>query len=156
MFDTAVLVLGALLIGEALASGLARRSFLSFTAVFVVAGFLLGPGALDVLHFGAESAFVHDLAIVALVVILFRDGLEVEGEMLQSAWRLPLRKLVLAMPLTAVIVAVATHLLTGLDWTASFLLGALLSPTDPVLSSSVVTNPRCRGSYASPSSSSPA
>ena len=31
---------------------------------------------------------------------------------------------------------------TGLSWTESFLLGALLSPTDPVLSSSVVTNPR--------------
>jgi sodium/hydrogen antiporter len=142
VFDTAVLVFGALLMGGALASGLVHRSFLSLTAAFVVVGFLLGPGALDVLHFRAESAFVHDLAIVALVVILFRDGLEVEGEMLQRAWRLPLRKLILAMPLTAVIVAVATHLLTGLGWTASFLLGSLLSPTDPVLSSSVVTNPR--------------
>jgi NhaP-type Na+/H+ or K+/H+ antiporter len=37
---------------------------------------------------------------------------------------------------------VAAHALTGLTWTESFLLGALLSPTDPVLSSSVVTNPR--------------
>ena len=83
-----------------------------------------------------------DLAIVALIVILFRDGLEVEAEMLQSHWRLPLRKLVLAMPLTAVIVAVGAHTLTSLTWTESFLLGALLSPTDPVLSSSVVTNPR--------------
>ena len=36
----------------------------------------------------------------------------------------------------------ATHWLTGLGWTESFLVGALLSPTDPVLSSSVVTNPR--------------
>jgi NhaP-type Na+/H+ or K+/H+ antiporter len=31
---------------------------------------------------------------------------------------------------------------TNLTWTESFLVGALLSPTDPVLSSSVVTNPR--------------
>jgi NhaP-type Na+/H+ or K+/H+ antiporter len=62
--------------------------------------------------------------------------------MLQAHWRLPLRKLVLAMPLTAGIVAVATRVLTGLSWTQSLLLGALLSPTDPVLSSSVVTNPR--------------
>jgi NhaP-type Na+/H+ or K+/H+ antiporter len=46
------------------------------------------------------------------------------------------------MPLTAVIVAAATKLLVGLDWTAALLVGALLSPTDPVLSSSVVTNPR--------------
>jgi NhaP-type Na+/H+ or K+/H+ antiporter len=74
-------------------------------------------------------------------VILFRDGLEVDREML-PAWRLPMRKLVLAMPITAGIVALATHVLTNLDWTQSFLVGALLSPTDPVLSSSVVTNPR--------------
>jgi NhaP-type Na+/H+ or K+/H+ antiporter len=46
------------------------------------------------------------------------------------------------MPITAAIVALAAHVLTGLSWTESFLLGALLSPTDPVLSSSVVTNPR--------------
>jgi sodium/hydrogen antiporter len=30
----------------------------------------------------------------------------------------------------------------GLSWTESFLLGALLAPTDPVLTSSIVTNPR--------------
>ena len=79
---------------------------------------------------------------MALVLILFRDGLEVEAEMLQSAWRLPFRKLVLAMPLTCVLVAVLTKLVTDLSWTESFLVGALLSPTDPVLSSGVVTNPR--------------
>jgi NhaP-type Na+/H+ or K+/H+ antiporter len=39
-------------------------------------------------------------------------------------------------------VAVATHTLTDLDWIESFLVGALLSPTDPVLSSAIVTNPR--------------
>ena len=46
------------------------------------------------------------------------------------------------MPLTAVVVAIATKLLIGLSWTEAFLVGALLSPTDPVLSSNVVTNPR--------------
>ena len=141
-FDVATLILGGLLMAGALASGLVKRSFLSLTAAFVIAGFLLGDGGLGVLEFDPRSGFVHDLAIVALIVILFRDGLEVEAEMLQSAWRLPLRKLVVAMPLTCVIVAVATHVLTNLGWAECFLLGALLSPTDPVLSSSVVTNPR--------------
>jgi NhaP-type Na+/H+ or K+/H+ antiporter len=141
-FDDAALVFGALLVVGALASGLAKRSFLSLTAVFVLAGFLLGRGGLDVLHFRPGAGFVQQLAVVALIVILFRDGLEVEAEMLQTAWRLPLRKLVVAMPLTAVVVALAAHLVVGLGWTAAFLVGSLLSPTDPVLSSSVVTNPR--------------
>jgi NhaP-type Na+/H+ or K+/H+ antiporter len=141
-FETVTLVLGGLLIVGALGSGLAHRSFLSMTAVFVVAGFVLGQSGLDVLDFDPESAFVEDLATVALIVILFRDGLEVESEMLQTAWRLPVRKLALGMPITGALVALATHTLTDLSWTESFLLGALLSPTDPVLSSSVVTNPR--------------
>ena len=141
-FDTVLLVFGVLLMGGALLSGLARRSFLSLTALFVLAGFLLGSGGLGVLELDPQSGFVADLAIVALIVILFRDGLEVEAEMLQKAWHLPFRKLVLAMPLTAAIVALAARALTDLGWTECFLLGALLAPTDPVLSSSVVTNPR--------------
>ena len=40
------------------------------------------------------------------------------------------------------LVALAAHALTDLGWTQSFLLGALLSPTDPVLSSAIVNNPR--------------
>ncbi len=138
----ALLVLGALLMLGALVSGLERRSFVSLTSLFVLIGFVLGPGATGALHFDARSSFVSELATVALIVILFRDGLEVEGEMLQAHWRLPLRKLVLAMPLTALVVALAARVVIGLSWTESFLLGALLSPTDPVLSSSVVTNPR--------------
>jgi len=141
-FEIAAIVLGGALVLGAITSGLAGRSFLSLTALFVLVGFVLGPGAAGVLHFHARSTFVTDLATVALIVILFRDGLEVEGEMLQTAWRLPLRNLVLAMPLTGALVAVAARWVIGLSWTESFLLGALLSPTDPVLSSSVVTNPR--------------
>jgi sodium/hydrogen antiporter len=141
-FEIAVLALGGVLVVGALASGVASRSFLSLTAMAVVLGFILGPGAAGVLSFHAGSAFVGDLAIVALVVILFRDGLEVEWEMLQAHWRLPMRNLVLAMPITALIVALAARAFGHLSWTEAFLLGALLSPTDPVLTSSVVTNPR--------------
>ncbi len=141
-FQTVAVVLGGLLILGALLSGLERRSMLSLAAVFVLAGFILGNGATGVLDFKADSGLVRDLATIALIVILFRDGLEVDGEMLQSHWRLPLRKLVIAMPVTALIVAALARWLVGLGWTESLLLGALLSPTDPVLSSGVVTDPR--------------
>lgn len=141
-FETVAALFGGLLMLGALVSGLVKRSFLALMPLFVVIGFALGHGGLGVLDFDAGSGFVGILAIIALVVILFRDGLEVEAEMLRSAWHLPLRKLVLAMPITVLIVALAAKALTGLSWTEAFLLGALLSPTDPVLSSGVVTNPR--------------
>jgi NhaP-type Na+/H+ or K+/H+ antiporter len=140
--DEPLAVFGLLVMAGALLAGLARRSFLSLTAGFVVVGFVLGQGGLEVLDIDPTSDFAQALAVIALILLLFRDGLEVEEEMLQTAWHLPFRNLVLAMPLTAGLVAVVTHALTDLGWTESFLVGALLSPTDPVLSSSVVTNPR--------------
>src|SRR3954454_17573362 len=105
-FGTTVLVLGGLLVLGALLAGLAHRSFLSLTAVFVVAGFALGRGGAGVLHFDPLSGVVGGLATVALIVILFRDGLEVEAEMLQQAWHAPARALAIAMPFTGVLVAV--------------------------------------------------
>ena len=140
--DAPLAIFGVLLVAGALVSGLARRSFLSLAAAFVVAGFLVGEGGAELVEFDPTSGFVQGLAVVALILILFRDGLQVDEEMLQEAWHLPLRKLVLAMPLTAALVALAAHTLTDLDWTESFLVGALLSPTDPVLSSAIVNNPR--------------
>jgi NhaP-type Na+/H+ or K+/H+ antiporter len=141
-FETAAALFGGLLMLGALVSGLVHRGFLALTPMFVLIGFALGGGCLGILELDARSGFVEILAISALVVILFRDGLEVEEEMLRTAWHLPLRKLVLAMPITAVIVALTAKALVELSWTEAFLLGALLSPTDPVLSSGVVTNPR--------------
>ena len=141
-FETAAALFGGLLVFGALVSGVAQRSFLALTSLFVLLGFVLGDGALGVLQVDARSGFVEILALTALIVILFRDGLEVEEEMLRTAWHLPLRKLVLAMPITAVIVALTAKVLLDVSWTEAFLLGALLSPTDPVLSSGVVTNPR--------------
>jgi NhaP-type Na+/H+ or K+/H+ antiporter len=141
-FQTSAAVLGLLLALGALLSGIARRSVLSLTAVFVLAGFALGRGATGVLDFGAGSGLVRDLANVALIVILFRDGLEVDAELLQSHWHLPLRKLAIGMPLTAGVIAALARWLVGLDWTEALLLGALLSPTDPVLSSGVITDAR--------------
>ena len=140
--EIVLLVLGALLMLGALVAGLVRRSFLSLAAAFVVVGFVLGVGGFEVLDFDPRGGFVQDLAIVALIVILFRDGLEVEAEMLQREWHLPFRKLALGMPITCVLIALFSHWVIGLGWLESFLLGSLLSPTDPVLSSSVVTNPR--------------
>ncbi|MGO9490592.1 MAG: cation:proton antiporter [Solirubrobacteraceae bacterium] len=141
-FQTVAAVLGGLLILGALLSGIAHRSTLSLAAVFVLAGFVLGQGGIGVLDLKASSGFVADLASVALIVILFRDGLDVDAEFLQRDWQLPLRKLAIAMPITAAVVALLARWLVGLSWTESFLLGALLSPTDPVLSSGIVTDPR--------------
>ena len=92
--------------------------------------------------FNAQSGFVEDLAYAALIVILFRDGLEVEGEMLQTRVAPAAAQAGGGDADHGAVVALAGRRLIGLSWTEAFLLGALLSPTDPVLTSSIVTNPR--------------
>src|SRR2546423_2534572 len=87
-----IVVLGLGLVAGALISGLAKRSLLSLALVFVLAGFALGGSGLDVLNFDPRSGFVTSLAVFALILILFRDGLEVEAALLQKAWHLPLLK----------------------------------------------------------------
>ena len=62
-FQATVTVLGLLLMLGALVSGLARRSMLSLAALFVLAGFVLGNGGLDLVDFRARSGFVEDLAL---------------------------------------------------------------------------------------------
>jgi NhaP-type Na+/H+ or K+/H+ antiporter len=85
---------------------------------------------------------VSGLATAGLILILFRDGLEVESELLTRHWHLPLRHLAVGMPITALLVALLARVFVGLGWSESLLLGALLSPTDPILSSRVVTDER--------------
>src|SRR5581483_3607682 len=54
-FEVSALVLGGLLVAGALVSGLAGRTFLSLTALFVLVGFLLGEGGTGWLDFDARS-----------------------------------------------------------------------------------------------------
>jgi len=141
-FDTYLLILGLLLAAGALLSGLAHRSILSLAILFLGAGIVLGRQGFGIITPDAGSEFVSRVTELTLLIILFFDGLEVERGVLRHGWHVPFRSLLIAMPLTAAIIAMAAHLLIGLSWAESLLLGALLSPTDPVLTSSVVTNPK--------------
>ena len=80
--------------------------------------------------------------MIALILILFRDGLEVEAGDAPDGLAPAVSQAGAGDAAHRGLVAVVTHTLTDLGWTESFLVGALLSPTDPVLSSTVVNNPR--------------
>lgn len=141
-FDQYLLWLGLLLAAGALLSGLAHRSILSLAFFFLAAGAVLGPEVLGVLHFDAGSGLVQRVTELTLIVILFTDGLEVERGFVRQGWHVPFRSLLVAMPVTAALIALIAVPLLGLTWGEALLLGALLSPTDPVLTASVVTNPK--------------
>lgn len=129
----AVVLLVGVLISER-----ASRTILSTAVLFLLAGFFLGQGVLDVITVESGDPVVLILSELALFSVLFTDGMRVGLRDLRAAWRLPGRALVLGLPLTLVVTAVLAHYVAGLPWLESFLLGAVLSPTDPVFASAIV------------------
>jgi sodium/hydrogen antiporter len=131
-------VFGVVLALAALLSGLTSRTWLSTSLVVLLLGALLGPGATGVLDIRADNPIVSVLAEVALVTVLFTDGQHLPVRLVRQTARLAGRALVIGMPLTAAGIAVLVVLLTDLNWLQAFLVGAVLSPTDPVFAAAIV------------------
>ena len=140
-FGDALLFSGALLAVAAALSGLMRGTVLSISVLSVGAGLILAEAG--AIHIDGSDTAIVNLFLLALIVTLFSDGLFVERELLAVHWGPVVRALVIAMPLTLVLLALAAKLLfTELSWAEAFLLGAVLSATDPVVTSAVVTSQR--------------
>lgn len=139
-FPEALLLLGLLLGAAGALSGWLQSAVLSISVLSVVTGIALaGAGVID----PSPSSEVVVIAVeLALILTLFSDGLVVERELLLSHWTPAARALVLAMPITLGLIAVAGKALFPLTWPEALLLGAVLSPTDPVVTSAVVTSER--------------
>jgi sodium/hydrogen antiporter len=140
-FPTALLVVGALLTAAAALSGLMHGTVLSISVLAVAAGIALAE--LDVVSVSAGDEGLIEVIELALILTLFADGLIVERELLRLHWGPPARAIVVALPLTLVTLALGAKLLfPELSWSEAFLLGAVLAPTDPVVTSVVVASTR--------------
>ncbi|WP_329576194.1 MULTISPECIES: cation:proton antiporter [unclassified Streptomyces] len=133
-----IAVFGVALLVAVLLSGLAARTVLSTSFLFLAGGALVSDGFLGLIHITPDSEIVSVTADLALFAVLFTDGMHVSFAKLRSNWTNPARALGLGMPLACVGMALITHYLVGLDWTTSFLVGAVLAPTDPVFASAIV------------------
>ena len=135
---TLLLAFSVILLVAVLISGLAHRSVLSTAVLFLFAGFLLGDGMVGALDLQAGDEVVTALAELALFSVLFTDGQRVGLADLRAAWRLPGRALLLGMPLTFFVTTLLGVWVAGLSWAEAMLVGAVLSPTDPVFAAAVV------------------
>jgi sodium/hydrogen antiporter len=138
---TGLLVFAAILMIAVLVSELAHRSVLSTAVLFLVGGFLVGAGVLDIVPIQPHSEIEGRLAELALFSVLFTDGMQAGLRDLRSVWRYPGRALLLGLPLTLLGNAAVAHLVAGLSWTEAFLVGAILAPTDPVFAAAIVGRP---------------
>jgi len=134
---TLLLIFAATLLIAVLVSDVVERSVLSAAVLFLVAGCLAGNG-----YLGAppqlNNQFLQRMSEIALFSILFTDGMHTGGiHAIKKSWHLPGRALLIGMPLTIVGIAVLAHYLLGTDWLSAFLIGSVLSPTDPVFVSAI-------------------
>jgi sodium/hydrogen antiporter len=138
-FGEAVLLFGGLLAVVAALSGLMKGTVLSASVLSVALGILLA--ATDVVHVDATDQSIVELIELALILTLFSDGMFVERELLRRHWSPVARALVIAMPITMALLGLAAKaLFPGLSWAEALLLAAVLAPTDPVVTSVVVTS----------------
>lgn len=138
MYTDIALVFAVTLLIAVLISGQTQRTFLSTSVLFLFAGILAGPSFLRLSDVQPENPVETTLATLALVSVLFTDGMKVRLDELRRIWRLPSRALLFGMPLTFVIMTVAAHLIFSLSWLEAALIGAILSPTDPVFISQLI------------------
>jgi NhaP-type Na+/H+ or K+/H+ antiporter len=130
-----LLIYSSTLLAAVLLSERFARTVLSAAVLFLVVGYLTGIGGTTI---NADDPLVGSLSDAALVTILFTDGMRIGWAELKGTWRLPGRALLLGLPLTLAGTAAVAHWLLGLAWHDALLVGAILSPTDPVFASAIV------------------
>ncbi len=121
-----------LIIAAGLLAARAGRHFRVPEAIpLMITGYALGSGWLGFLKPEELGINLDFLAVLAVPIILFFDGLKTEAKSLQEN-----AGSVISISTVAVVVSVAgiaffSNLFLGLSWQASFILGAILASTDP-------------------------
>jgi potassium/hydrogen antiporter len=98
--------------------------------LFLAAGIILGQG----LHFISEpgtSVTNQFILTTGAAFILFDGGRNIRLRGLAKVWITVSLLSVPGVLITCAVVAASVHYLLGLDWTYAFLLGAIISSTDP-------------------------
>jgi sodium/hydrogen antiporter len=117
-----------------------ERSLVTAPIFFVVTGLLLGPSGVGVLP-GLDSETTLVITELTLGVLLFADAATVRLREVEGDARLPVRLLLVGLPLTIALGTLAAGLLfPEAGWAAAALVASILAPTDAALGLAVVTN----------------
>jgi sodium/hydrogen antiporter len=138
MFSTWCLVIGVLLILIGLSDTWRQRMPVSTSALYLVAGALLGPQGYGFIRIGLpeDAGLIEILTEVAVLISLFAVGLRLRVGLSDRMWLAPVLMATVAMLLTIALMA-GVGIGLGLTFGAALLLASILAPTDPVLASDV-------------------
>ncbi len=118
-----------------------ESSVLTAPMIFVAVGALISAASL--LTVTIEPWVIDLLAETTLVLVLFSDAARIDVHQLWRERGLPLRLLLVSMPLTIILgTAIAVLLFPGFNLWEAALLASILAPTDAALGQAVVSNER--------------
>jgi cell volume regulation protein A len=100
-------------------------------ALFLVAGILLGPHALGLVHIQAGSALNEIIVLFGASYILFDGGAALRLEVLKQVWITIVVIATIGVLISAAITGLAAHFILGLPLIVAMLLGTTLASTDP-------------------------
>lgn len=140
---TLLALAAAVLVLAGLTEGFVTRAPLSFPMIFLGLGYLLGDRA--VISIAPRSGILEAVGVVTLSLILFLDAVRMKFDRSAKEWLVPALVLGPGTVLCLLLVATAAHVLLGTGVTASILLGAILSSTDPVIVRDIVRDKRIPG-----------
>lgn len=127
--DVGVLLGGVLLAVGVVASGLAARYRVPSLLLFLGLGMLVADEGLALVRFD-DVALAQDIAVVALLAILFEGGLTTDTSTLRRSAAPAIALSTVGVVVTAGIVGVAAWWLLDLPATTAFLLGSVVASTD--------------------------
>ena len=132
---------GLLLLLGMLGGLLKERTPVSEPLIALLAGVLIGPaalGLLDLAELGNEALILEEAALVTLGIALVGVALRLPVGYASGNWRLLVVLLGIVMPLMWIVSGLVVYLILGLPFWVSVLIGAIITPTDPVVASSIV------------------
>jgi NhaP-type Na+/H+ or K+/H+ antiporter len=115
----------------AIAARVGRHFRIPEVLPLLLAGYVLGGDVLGLLKPDVLNINFETLALIAIPVILFVDGIKADPVSLRQRWKTLLSVSTLAVVVTVVGIAFVGKIALGMSWTTAFLLGAILSSTDP-------------------------
>ena len=138
-FEAWCALAGVLLVGMALVPKLIARLPLTTAAIYLVIGLICGPLFFNVIRVQPldYTQLLERLTEIAVIISLFAAGLKLRLPLDDPKWFIPLRLAFVSMTLTVGLITLVGVYLLHLPLGAAVLLGAILSPTDPVLASDV-------------------
>lgn len=134
-------LIALLFLAFALGSRKLSGSILTGPMLFAAVGFAIGPQVLGWVEIPISNDAIHALAEVTLVVVLFTDAASTDFKTFRRSGNLPLRMLLVGMPLAMLLGTLAAlGLFPGWTLWEAALLAAILTPTDAALGQSVIEN----------------